>query len=439
MIQRAAQLLADSASRAGDRPVSRRSFLAAGGALAGGLLVAGCGGGSSSTTTAASGPRTLTYWTIDSFTTQGDGLAKAVKRYHQANPDVTIKVQAFSPGVYHDKLITAIQGGSGPDVAAIDSAWVAEFAAAQAIEDLSARYKPLTGQFFDGAAATGTFQGKQYAVPWYTNNVGLYYNRSLFQKAGIKAPPATWDELRSIGKELTGGDQYGLMLGANWYGPFLWWPFLWQNGGEIVDGDGTQAAFASPQGVEAWQFYADLYLKDKIVPETFLGVNGDWDQYMKPFMQGKVAMMMTGDWGLYMVDTGAPHLDYGVAPLPAGRQQASIVGGYDLVIPRGSSDVDGSWDFLKWLTAAPQEWVMASYERTPARKDVEGQAKFTKGKAGVFAKQAQVARARPVVPKWSQVENSAMADAWDATIHRKQSPADAIKAAAEQASSVLSA
>jgi multiple sugar transport system substrate-binding protein len=450
MINRMARDLAQSKARLDEvatRPVSRRSFIAAGGALAGGLVLAGCGGSGSSSgsttkasTGAAAKPATLVFWTIDSFTSEKDNaLAKAAKQYAADNPGTKVEIQSFSPGVYKDKLIAAIQGGKGPDVAAIDSAWVAELSSAKALVDLTERYQPLASQYFEGAAATGTFEQQQYAVPWYTNNVALYYNKDLFAKAGLKQAPQTWDELSGFGKELTGGKQYGMMLGSNWYGPFLWWPFLWQNGGEIASPDGKTATFASAQGQEAWQFYADLYLKDKIVPETFLGVNGDWDQYFKPFTQGRVAMMMTGDWGLYGVDAAAPNLNYGVAPLPRQKQAATVVGGYDLAIPRTSGNQDAAWKLVAWLTGKEQESTLAAYQRVPARKDVLDVASFTKGKPGVFTQQAAVAKTRPVVPKWSQVEGSAMADAWDATIHRKQSPSDALKAAQEQATSALSA
>jgi multiple sugar transport system substrate-binding protein len=260
----------------------------------------------------------------------------------------------------------------------------------------------------------------------------------MFQAAGLSAAPATWQELVDFGKKLTSGDKYGLMLGSKGFGSYLWFPFAWQNGATLISADGKTAEFDSPQGQEAWQFYADLYLTQKIVPEDIKSATNSWDQLFAPFIQERVAMMMTGDFGIKPVQTGNPNLEFGIAPLPRGKEAATVIGGYDLAIAKTSKAPDAAWEFIRWLTAQEQEGILEQYARIPARQTVLGTAYAKQDPLiQVFIDQSPAGRARATVPQWDEIENTILADAWDSVVLGQAAPADALSAAAQKTNELL--
>ncbi|WP_329246782.1 sugar ABC transporter substrate-binding protein [Actinoallomurus sp. NBC_01490] len=417
--------------------LSRRGVLFAAGGIAATAVLAACGdnGGMG-----AGKKGSLTLWASTTFAGVGNSALRKAASDYAAKNGVSVTVQGFPANDLIDKVTTALTGGGGPDIVLVDVSQVPQLGASKMLVDLTSRIKPISSQFFAGNIAAATVNGATYAVPYDTNNVALLWNKKMFGKAGITAPPTTWDDLLAAARQLTGGKQYGYMLGAKGYGSFLFWPWLLQNGGQILDSSGTKAAFNSPEGVEAWNFYANLYLTQKVVPPTFLGVTDSWDQYIQPFMTERVAMMAIGDWGIAPLAKGNPGLEYGVVPLPKHKQSATLLGGNSIGITSAAKDPDLAWGFISWLTGAAQEKVLQDgYKRIPARTDVTGSAFVTGDPARkVFAEQATTAKSRPSVPTWGDIEWGVMADAWDLVIQKKKAPEKALADAAAAAAKKLS-
>lgn len=422
--------------------VSRRQFLAVSGGLFAGAALAACGtgsGGSDPTTAAPATPsgsatngetKTLDIWANTAIAGDSDsGLQRSASAFGQLH-GVTINVQGIPTADLVPKITTATTGGAGPDVAIIDVSSIPQLAAAQVLGDVSVQSQAVGSQFGSELLASAQFGGKQFGLPYTTNNVGMYYNKKMFSDAGIEVP-TTWDDLRSAAIELTGGDQYGYMMGAMGQGAFLFWPWLWQNGGQILNDDLTEAVFADEAGQEAFAFYSGLALKDKVVPPEFVGSNASWDQYVAPFVQERCAMMAIGPWGTFPVEEGNPDLDWGIAPLPAGKEKASILGGASISVGANATDADLAWEFIQWATAADQMEFIQSSGNIPGRIDVvDSDWAAEDEKRKVFIEQMDVARARPAIPIWGDIEWGVMADMWDSVIQGQQAPADALAAAA---------
>lgn len=427
------------------RSLSRRRIVQSTGAMAGALALGGAtrsvlaGPVSSARSRAAAqdGGR-ITFWVISSFTPDESApIYEAAAQYQEAT-GVEVVIEATQASEMRNKLTTAVLGGAGPDVVSVDSAWNAGLAASGITSDVSEGFGAIEDQFFPGPVESGSYLGTQYAVPWYTNNVGLYYNNDLFSAAGIDAAPATWDELVEIGTALTGDDTYGLMLGGNGFGAFTFWPFAFQNGASLISDDGMAATFGEEAGLEAWQFYSDLYLTHQIVPQDIKSATTAWDQVFAPFIQGRAAMMFSGDWATWAILDGAPDMDFRVAPLPVGKEAATVIGGYNLAIPTSAVNPEAAWDFITWLTAVEQEWVLQGYNRIQARADIVG-SEYATGDPilQVFVEQSAVGRARATVPAWDEIENTIVAEAWDAVILEQASPEDALASAVDQTNEVL--
>ena len=107
----------------------------------------------------------------------------------------------------------------------------------------------------------GTYDGRIYVTPFSANNLGLYYNKRLLDEAGVHAPPATWDEFEATAKALTRGDVAGFQIpiGTSEWTVWTWECFLWQAGGEILSPDLKHAAFNTPAGVAALDFWRSLH------------------------------------------------------------------------------------------------------------------------------------------------------------------------------------
>jgi len=379
----------------------------------------------------------ITMWVISSFTPDENAAVFKAASDYKAATGVEVTIESVAASDMRDKLTTAVLGGQGPDVVSVDSAWNAGLAASGITSDITDRFSSISDQFFAGPVTSGNYLGVQYAVPWYTNNVGLYYNKGLLDAASL-TPPTTWDELVSTAEALTTGDQYGLMIGANSFGAFTWFPFAFQNGATLISKDGTKAEFGSPAGLESWQFYSDLYLTDKVVPEDIKAATTAWDQVFAPFIQQRAAMLFCGDWATYAISTGNPDIDFAVAPLPVGKEAATVIGGYNLAIPPTSSKADLAWDFITWFTAQEQEWILQSYNRIQSRSDiVDSEYAASDPNLQVFINQSSVGRARATVPQWGEIEQTILADAWDSVILGQAAPADALEEAVKKTDQLL--
>ncbi len=420
--------------------LSRRQFLGLGGGLVAGITLAACSPGAAGSTPSTGGgaTRELSIWAntgVAGDTTSG--LHRSAAAFGKAN-NVNVTIQGLATSDLVPKLTTAVAGGSGPDVAIVDSSSVPQLAAAQVLADLSAHAKSVASQFYQGALEYSGYNGKQYGLPYTTNNVAFFYNKGMLDAAGVSVPK-NWDDLRAAAIELTHGQQYGMMMGPNGYGAFLFWPYLWQNGGQILNKDLTAATFNDAAGMEAFKFYAGLAMTDKVAPPEFVAATGSWDAYLAPFIQGRVAMMPMGPWGIAPITAGNPNLDWAIAPLPTKKTAASVLGGTTIGVATHATNADLAWQFVEWATAGAQTSYIQDMGNIPGRKDVITSTWATSDpKRQVFVEQMAVAQARPEIPIWGAIEWGIFANAWDSVIQGKQSPADALNAAATQSTQKLS-
>ena len=209
----------------------------------------------------------------------GQSFDALVQQFNQTHP--TIQVESSYGGTLftmREKLVTALAAKSGPDMAQIDQFWSSELADAGALvslDDFIAGDASLAGaDIWDKAWQTASYQGKRWSMPFALSNIALYYNKALFQKAGLDPdqPPVTWEMLAAIARQLTlDADQNGtpeqwgitMPLKANEGNVYYWLAFLWQNNGALFSDDFKAVRFDEAAGVEALQFWVDLAKKDR--------------------------------------------------------------------------------------------------------------------------------------------------------------------------------
>ena len=349
---------------------------------------------------AASLGGTLTVWAMGNEGVELKVLGDAFMAEH---PGVTVNVTPVDWGQAVAKLQTAIAGGQTPDVSQMGTDMMGQFAATGALEPVPANFPPET--FFESAWNTNIVDGTVSGVPWYVETRLLYYRTDIAEAAGITAPPATWDELKAMATAMqtTGGAQWGISLGTKNWQEYL--PFLWSNGGDVMDEGGT-FALNSAAAVEALTVYQSFFkdgLSPTSVPEGF--------DITPAFVAGTHPMFFSGPWHLGLIaKAGGAEIEgkWAVAPMPTKVSSTSFLGGSNLVVYKDSENKDLAWAFVQYLAdPATQVAWYAAVSDLPA-VPVAWEDPSLSGDANVakFGEQLKSTKAQPAISTWSEIADS---------------------------------
>lgn len=317
--------------------------------------------------TAARQPVTLTMW--HTYTTyRAEMMETLLAEFSESNEYVTV-VPEYGGSLWtmRDKLLAAIAAGAGPDVSQIDQFWSSELAASGALvnvgELIESDPEVSLDQFYDKVWETARAGGEIWSMPFSFSNIALYYNKAHFRDAGLdpEQPPATWEELTEYAKALTKDadndgtpEQWGVewTLRANRGTIYYWLAFLWQNDGELFDETNSYSRFHEQPGVEALQYWVDLVHEHGVLPMA---------PPQSGFQNGMISMTLgsTASMNYYRGVFGD---DLGMAFMPAKERRATGVGGANLAIFTSTPDVQGSWEYVKWMTSTDVNlrWSKAS-------------------------------------------------------------------------------
>jgi multiple sugar transport system substrate-binding protein len=330
---------------------------------------AGCG-------TYAGPAATITY-AIWGDTTELANQQKIVDAFMATEPNIKVKVTVADWDTYWDKLQTGLAGGNAPDVFLMDGPLFPDYQTRDQLLDLTpliARDGFDTGQLADLAVTDfKAADGDLYGLPRDMSTVGLYYNKTMFDAAGIAYPDATWDwaKLVSVATALTKGSgstttQWGFYTETSDMENY-WSSLVWQAGGDILSADKQTVVIDSDQAAAGIQYLQDLIYKDKVMPQPVAGGTGDF------FEQGQAAMEANGSW---LVPTHqAAGIDFGVAPLPLGPAgQATSVNPSGVVVYKGTKVPDAAWEFVKCYTGPELQSMIADLKASmPANKQALAQ------------------------------------------------------------------
>jgi multiple sugar transport system substrate-binding protein len=417
----------------------RRSLILVTVALA--VILAGCGGSGSS-----SGGRTNIVVWHGYVDVEGKALADAARRFNASHPKIHVTVQNYGNADYAlQKVLTAIRGGSYPDIVYLYGSWAANMARTPRAVDVAPLIKSDPSinwdDFWPAERQAVTVGDKVVGVPALVDNLALVYNKKLFDQAGLDYPTAdwTWDDFRAAAKRLTdpSAKQFGWAY-VNDASEDTVWRFdalLWQAGGDILTSDQKHAAFNSPAGVAA----ATLLQQMATVDHSVYLDNGNGN-YANLFNSGKIAMLYTGPWDL----SGFPDVDYGIQILPGDKNHQTISGPDQWVmLDNGDARRNAAWTFLKWFTSTDQamQWSLATGD-LPIRASQTQTADYPKYTArykgvGTFVDNEQNAlKARPVLPTYNEI-SQAMGQAIQAILLGKAQPKQALDQAAQQVDQIL--
>ena len=318
-------------------------------------------------------PVTITY-AMWGDTTELANQQKIVDAFKVLNPNITVKVSVSDWTTYWDKLQTDLAGGNAPDVFLMDGPLYPDYQTRDQLLDLSpliARDGFDLSQLVDLAVQDFTAaDGHQYGLPRDLNTIALFYNKAMFDAAGLPYPDGTWDwsKLVEVAKKLTktsgnATTQWGFYTETSDMENY-WSSLVWQAGGDILSPDKKSVLIDSAQAAAGIQFLQDLIYKDKVMQQPVAGGTGD------AFENGQAAMEANGSW---LVPTHlAAGIDFGVAPLPKGPAgQATSVNPSGVVVYKGTKSPDAAWEFVKCYTGPKLQAMVASLKASmPANKQV---------------------------------------------------------------------
>lgn len=319
--------------------MNRKLLAAAGVAAIGGLALAGC------TAPAEDGPVTITYTNFISNGGNEENLQAIVDAFEDENPGITVEVTTLPYGDYGTALQTDLAAGTVSDVFDIEYANYRQFQADGVLAEIAVAnpdaYRPSLLEAYQT-------DGAQYALPSSFSDVVLYYNKDLFDAAGLEYPTNdwTWEDERAAAEALT--DQAAGVWGDHQPVSFYeYYKALAQNGGEFLNEDGTAVAFNTPEGVEAAEW---LVGKSGTVMPTIEQGQGTPDFDTNLFRDGKLGMLHSGIW-VFGAFADVP-FGWDIAVEPGNTTQASAVFSNALGVSAASEHPEEAAKWAEFLSSS---------------------------------------------------------------------------------------
>jgi len=322
---------------------------------------------------AAEGGAEVTFWARDSARVLVDPLIEEFNKSH----NFKIKPTFIPADQFVQKFSTAMAGGQGPDLIAVDLIYMPAYSAAEQMTDISdfAKALPFYDKLIPSHMRLGTYNGKIYSVPFNAEGSVLVYNKNLFKQAGLdpEKPPTNWTEMEEYAKKITalGNGTSGFYFSGACAGcnAFTVLPYVWASGGDVLSEDGKQATLTNPSVKATLEFLRRMW-EGKQIPETAKVDTGT--EFLNAFTTGKIGMSGTGAFAIATLKSKHPNVDFGVAPLPGQKGgSASFAGGDTIAIPAGSKRVNEAQEFLTWfLSEDVQVNIIAKNGGLPLRLDL---------------------------------------------------------------------
>lgn len=405
------------------------------------IALAGCDGGAAKPAeeTAATEIVRLEYWTPFSG---GDNqfMSEMVDRFNREHDAIEVVQTNSKLDDYYSRLRTAILAGSAPDVAIIHTTSMPQFVQSGYIEDVAepARRIGLDWERFNPVILQSTvYEGKSYAVPLDTHPLVMYYNKAHLRAAGVldeaerpvigPGPDGYKAFLENI-RAAVPPDVAPLALPSTRIDSvWLWWSLYNQmaGGGAFYNEDQTRSVLNNDKALTALRFVNDLYESELIPPDV--------NDSFKMFYDGKAAVVMQGVWGTGAFEN-APHLDFGVVPIPVLYDQPAAWGdSHTLAFPRKHGMTaerrEASLLFAKWLAEHGELWAKAGH--VPSMPQVvDSEAYNALPYRGDYAAAANSVAYWPRHGKqWSLVE--IVIREFEKMIYKRQSPEQALERTVE--------
>lgn len=405
----------------------------------------------------------LEFWGV--FDDRQD-FANVVQQFQRTEKTLNVKInyRQFSYEDYEHSFIEALAAGQGPDILIIHHTWLAKYRGTgilapmpESVEvDEESGQKPfLTAkdfeqQFVDVAYKDLVYQNKIYALPLYVDTLALYYNRDMFNVAGITRPPRDWEEFSKDVELLTKFDRAGNIIQAGAAmgtarninrSTDILAALMIQNGTKMNNASDAYVSFSRSVnservGENAVQYYTDFANPGK----TVYSWNDSQHYSIDAFVEGKVAMMFNYSHQIPVLRKKLARLNFSIAPLPqvSDLDTKNYANYWAVAVTRSSKNQEAAWRFLMHLTSKEGASLYLSRNdalRPAARRDLID-IQRNDPQLGLFALQALTARS------WHQVDHKVietiLADMIDDVNYKRASIRNALQTAEAKINTLIS-
>jgi multiple sugar transport system substrate-binding protein len=361
---------------------------------------------------------TLTYW---SGFTGGDAstYVALVNMFNKSHPGIKVNMVVQPWDSIAQKLPTAMASGSGPDIATPDYnvGTIREYINNGLIAPIDSLLGSGPNQVSPSVVPAAvksafTVNGHLYAAPGNWATLELYYNKTLFAKAGIASPPKTMAQLQQDAIKLTvksgsSVKQYGMAIAD--HSTIAMWPiFIWANGGDLLTPAGC-SVLSSAKTVQAVSTWANLIVKSQISQVGLSGQDAD-----NLFSAQKAAMEINGPWAIG--EYTPAHVNFGLAQVPVGAigKPVTTASTTPMVVNAKSQNKAAALTFFAWWMSKPaQAYLSEHVGYPPSRTDMANYPGLTSNPyvAGFSAQSPFAKFYLPTLANFSQVDSSVISPA----------------------------
>ncbi len=333
-----------------------------------------------------SGPVVLTMWMPFE---NSENLEPLFQAYQQLHPNVQIVYKKKDINTYSADLLNALAAGSGPDIFAINNAWMPRYMDKVApATDKTFLFKDFKDTFVDAVVKDFTLDQKIYGVSMAVDSLGLYYNKDILGTVGIATPPKTWKELENDVRLIKLSDskgyftRSGVSLGTNTNinrSVDILYLLMLQRGAVAYSSDGTRPEFndnvqASGNyfnpGASGLNFYTSF--ANPSTPNYNWNLRSDYS--VDAFANGRSAMMYSYSYMAETIRQKNPNLNFDIAPVPQPNLQdpsVNFANYWGQVVSKQSKNANWAWDLLKFMTSKDSlDQYYAKVKQPSSRKDL---------------------------------------------------------------------
>ncbi|MEN6436412.1 MAG: sugar ABC transporter substrate-binding protein [Anaerolineaceae bacterium] len=344
-------------------------------------------------------------------------------------PNITVTTEVVGWGDAYSRIQTAVQGGEGPCVTQLGTTWVPTFGTMGGmVQYTPEQVAELGGEanFVAASWSTAVVEGKVDAIPWFADVRAIAYRKDVLEKIGVTAEDA-FKDVASFEATLQKVKDAHIMNGSGveiapfintgrndwnvWQNASMW---MWNYGGDILNADGTKAAFNTDAAIAGVAEYYGLYGKGLTSADTLELNSAQTDGRFGA--EAAAFAYMTGPWIISNArnqavsgwpDESAKNLEF--AQIPAGPGgQYTFVGGSNLGIMKTCKYPDAAFALVKFLTGKTSQIRYANaIGMLPSTIEGQNDPSFTEDPLfSVFIEAAKNGKSAPAIPAWGQVENT---------------------------------
>ncbi|MGE5496178.1 MAG: extracellular solute-binding protein [Burkholderiales bacterium] len=350
---------------------------------------------------------TIEFWhNYDAGAGQIDVLEDLIAQFESENSGIKVNHVYLEWQALKDNVVAGATTGVLPDVLRGDIGFVPQFQSLNVLFEMSSLpdYAEFAAKVLEAPNSSAKMGDKFYGLAANTNTKILFYNKDMFDAEGISVPK-TQDEMWEAAKKLSKGSVVGFV--EAWTGVWNVGQYIWSNGGDVLapDYSTAQGYINGDAAVAVIQNLADLYKEKALTGPTLdPGALGDTDGWAA----GQYAMEIDGPWRATEMEKAK--INYGAVQMPPGSTgSVGVLGGEDFMMFKTSDAAhqEAAWKFIKFMAGKEAQIAMAKVGQMPVNIEaIEDPALLdVMPLLPVFADALKTAKARPVTPKWGDMEN----------------------------------